>query len=163
MSGASELPEEWGNEQLAKLNKMLDEYENHVQFKTRGGFEVENYLSMTKAQLEAMTPSQCGEIAAYLSAYSIYLQQQINRETAKAQWAESNVKLLLGRLIQEFDDYAYEAKKVQAIRSSETATKLEKLRIVAQARVTALNYLPSRIEFFCKTLLALQNSKAYKS
>lgn len=163
MSGINESSEGWGNDQLAKLNKMLDEYEQSVQFKIHGGFEVDEYLSMSKAQLEALTPTQCCEVAAYLSAYSIYLQKQINRETAKSQWAESNLKLLLGRLIQEFDDYAYEAKKVQAIRSSEVATKLEKLRIISQARVTTLNYLPSRIEFFCKTLLSLQNAKAYKS
>lgn len=161
MSGQEELMT-GSHKKLAELNKILDEYENGLHLNLSDEYEVNQYLNMKKDQLEALTPIQCAEIATYLSNYLIYLQQQVNRENAKVNWASSNIKLIIGKYITQYNDFKYEAKVAQIIHENETANLLEKIRIAAQTRVDSLAYIPNRIDFFVKTLTNLANVKAYK-
>lgn len=150
------------NSKLDSVNRVLDEYEKSFKINFVQNDEVEEYLQMNKAQLESLTPVQCHEIAACLSNYLMYLQKELNRQTAIFNWANSNLNTIIGRHLQEYDDFKYEAKVLQIINEYDSAKKLDDLKQAVQLRMDTLSYLPQRIEFFIKTLNNLGNAKAYK-
>ena len=57
--------------------------------------ELNRYLTMNRDDLEKLTPSDCGEIAYRLSQFVFHLQRTINREIARYNWAEEEIKITI--------------------------------------------------------------------
>lgn len=161
MSGESESKKDLSSK-LDQVNKVLDEYEKSFKINFVNNDEIDEYLQIKKSQLEALTPIQCHEIAVCLSNHLMYLQKELNRQTAIFNWANSNLNTIIGRHLNDYDDFKYEAKVLRIISEYDTAKKLDELKQAVQLRVDTLSYLPQRIEFFIKTLNNLGNTKAYK-
>ena len=161
MSGQSESKKD-SKTPLEQIDEILQSYEKKMRIELTHKYDINSYLNMDRAQLEALTPHQCLEIATYLSSYLIQLQREINRETARVNWCTANINLIVGQYLKDYTDFKYEAKVLQIINDSSTARKLELIKIAAQTRIDSLAYIPNRIDFFIKTLTSLGNAKQYK-
>lgn len=162
MNGDEESYVGWGKSQIDKLNKLLDEYDVKINMHkiTNQYNDIDQYLNMSKKQLESLTAEDCAVISAYLSLYALYIQKEHNRESAKVAWTESNLRWVIGREIANVQGYSFEERRLQVIQENIAALKLDQLRTLAQARVNELNYISTKIEYISKSLSNLERAKS---
>lgn len=159
--------EEQNNTPLArmqKLEKMLDEYEGRIglsQFQEQGEDSVKEYLSMTRAQMEKLSPIDCAEIAIALGGFSFYLQRCFNRENARVDWASSVLKQIVSGKEQQFRG-SWESQFSQAVSNDGYASKILKLKNYAQQRANRITYLASSCKHMSELYKNLQLAKAMK-
>lgn len=159
--------EEQNNTPLARMQKlesMLDEYEGKIglsQFQEQGDNSVKKYLSMTREQMEKLSPIDCAEIAITLGGFSFYLQRCYNRETARVDWASNVLKQIISGKEQQFRG-SWESQFSQAINNDDYASSLLKLKNYAQQRANRITYLASSCKHMSELYKNLQLAKAMK-
>lgn len=149
---------------LAKLNEILDDYDKKFNLVGKDNKEIEQYLTFSREDFSKLSGDECGEIAASLALFSFNLSKEQNRQSARVGWCESNIDLaVIGTLESYKTSYqTYNEKRLLAINGNSYAKALEKLRISAQTRLSEINFLSNKIDLYIKTLLELQQSKRNK-
>lgn len=120
-------------DKVKEWDEVLDEYEKGIGLPIYNGGkfsndELEHYFSMDRKVLETMTPQDCGEIAYRLGQFSFHVQRSINRELARLNWAEENIKEVIADDINNYKGYGYIEKSMQAIKHNDNANALNKIK-----------------------------------
>lgn len=151
-------------EELQEWDNILDEYEKTIGlpiYKENGldENELEQYLTMSRNELEKFHPEDCGQIAYRLGQYSFHIQRTSNRETARHNWADETIKEIIADEINNYKGYGYVEKSLQAIKHNDRANKLNKIKKYAKQRIDRLSYLASNIKNLSDILLSIQRIK----
>ena len=95
--------ENTAKERLDQIDSVLDEYESNLGLSSyTGDFHdqsVKQYMGMPRQQMEKLTVEECAEAALLLGGFSFYLQRSYNREMARVNWASSNLKKMMFKLV----------------------------------------------------------------
>ena len=151
-------------DKVKEWDSVLDEYEKGIglpQYNS-GQFaneELEHYFSMDRKILESMTPQDCGEIAYRLGQFSFHIQRSINRELARVNWAEENIKEVIADELNSYKGYGYIEKASQAIKHNDNANSLNKIKKYAKMRADRLQYTATSVKNLSDILLNIQRSK----
>ena len=148
-------------EQLAHFEKLIDSYVSKQGIhRIEYNEEALKILNMKSFELKALTSQECGELAFALSQYALYVQQQINDQNARVNWAKNNIKSIVAKNSGQFDRYMkYEEKEYAVIANDEYASKINDILSYAQAASDKLAYMAGRIQSLGNTLIELQRSK----
>lgn len=150
-------------ENMENLDKILDEYEQKIglpQLKESTYSDIEDYLNMSRDELEKLTPEACGEIQYRLKAYSVYLGRIYNKEIARVNWAENLIYSVVAKDIGQYSGYGgAKIQLAQAIKGNEYAAELERIRIYAQQRANRLNFVATSIRDLADTLRGIAYDK----
>jgi len=154
-------------EELQDWDRILDEYESTIGLPKYASSilseeELSKYLSMNRDELEKFTPEDCGQISYRLSQFSLHIQRTINREIARSNWAEENIKITIADDINTYKGYGYIEKSYQAIKHNEKANALNKIKIYAKQRVDRLSYIANSVKNLSDILIAIQKIKMVK-
>jgi len=149
---------------VKEWDEILDEYEKGIglpQYKSDqfANEELEHYFSMDRKVLETMTPQDCGEIAYRLGQFSFHIQRSLNRELARCNWAEENIKETIADEINSYKGYGYIEKSSQAIKHNDNANALNKIKKYARMRADRLQYMANGIKNLSDILLNIQRNK----
>lgn len=154
-------------EELQDWDVLLDEYENQLGLpKYNPGVlseqELNSYLTMSRDELEKLTPEDCGQISYRLGQFSFHIQRTINREIARYNWADETTKAVIADDINNYKGYGYIEKSNQAIKHNDKAQSLNKIKIYAKQRTDRLSYLANSIKNLSDILLSIQKIKSTK-
>jgi hypothetical protein len=107
--------------------------------------EVEKYLKLGTVDRRKLDPRQAAEASLILTQQAAYIQTEINQHLAVSDWCVEQIDGIISKTINNYGTQytAKEYKRKAAIRESDAATKLERIRLHAQLRINALNYLPT--------------------
>tara|TARA_R100000808_G_scaffold5713_1_gene17200 strand:+ start:32004 stop:32504 length:501 start_codon:yes stop_codon:yes gene_type:complete len=159
MSGDKEFST--AKENLAHFEKLIDSYLtkqgiHNIQYNE----EALKILNMKTFELKALTSIECGELSFALSQYALYVQQQLNEQTTRVNWAKSKIRSMVAKNSGSFDRYTkYEEKEGFVVQNNEYAAKLNDILCYAQAVLDRLSYMAGRIQSLSATLTELQRSK----
>jgi uncharacterized protein YdhG (YjbR/CyaY superfamily) len=151
--------------QVEQWDSVLDEYESSIglgkykDFISFSDSELNSYLSMTRDEVEKLTPEDCAQISYRLAQYSFFLQRTINREIARHNWAESTIKETIADSINDYKGYGYLEKSLQAIKHNDKAQALNKIQKYAKQRMDRLSYLANGVKNLSDIMLAIQRTK----
>ena len=106
-----------------------------------------------------MTPQDCGEIAYRLGQFSFHVQISLNRELARVNWAEENIKEAIADELNSYKGYGYIEKSSQAIKHNDNANALNKIKKYAKMRADRLQYTATSVKNLSDILLNIQRSK----
>ena len=163
MSGKKEL--KTAKEQLEKWDKILDEYELSVGLpdfiSNYSNHETTSYLHMNRSQIEKMSPEDCGMAALILNELSFHIQRAYNREVARVNWADENVKEVVANEVGNYKGYSYQERLYQAVKNNEHARTLSRIKKYAKQRADRLGFLSSNMSKRADIFLSVQRSKRY--
>jgi hypothetical protein len=152
-------------EEVQYWDKILDDYEKTLSLPEYGAScsvqesEINDYLSMSRDQIEKLNPEDCAQIAYRLSQFGFYLQRSLNREIARFNWSEESIKESIADEINNYKGYGYLEKSLQAIKHNDRASNLYKIKKYAQQRMDRLSYLSNNIKNLSDILLSIQRTK----
>ncbi len=152
------------SDQVNYWDNILDEYENSLGLpkynpSTFDESELSTYLNMDRSSIEKLTPEDCGEISYRLAQFAFHVQRTANREAARLNWAEENIKETIADEINNYKGYGYIEKSTQAIKHNEKANALNKIKKYAKQRSDRLSYLASSIKNLSDILISIQKTK----
>ena len=138
-------------QKLADINKLLDEYENKIGLPVNvppgDENELQEYLSMDRQTVEAMSPDRAIAISVRLSQYSFYLQRCLNRDKAIKTWADSELNSIIATHFNDYDKYTkYEMRASLICKENSAAKELQSIMIYASQRIERLNDLSGGIK-----------------
>ena len=151
-------------DELQHWDAILDEYENNIGLSgysanSLQSEELNKYLTMNRDELEKITPEDCGQIAYRLGQFSFHVQRTINREIARYNWADENIKECIADDINNYKGYGYVEKAYQAIKHNEKASALNNIKKYAKQRSDRLGYLANGIKNLSDIILSIQKNK----
>jgi hypothetical protein len=151
-------------EELQHWDKILDEYENSIGLSEYSqniinNEEINKYTSMNRDEIEKLNPEDCAQISYRLSQFAFYLQRSLNREIARYNWAEENIKEVIADEINNYKGYGYVEKSLQAIKHNEKASGLNNIKKYAKQRSDRLQYLANSIKNLSDVMLSIQKTK----
>lgn len=154
-------------EELSDWDLLLDQYENSIGLSQYNSgnlpeTELNHYLIMNRDELEKLTPEDCGQISYRLAQFSFHVQRTINREIARYNWADENIKEVIADEINNYKGYGYIEKSNQAIKHNERANSLNKIKKYAKQRSDRLSYLANSIKNLSDILISIQKIKVIK-
>jgi hypothetical protein len=152
-------------EELQHCDKILDEYEQSISmpsYNNIGGVpetEINDYLSMSRDQLEKLSPEDCAQIAYRLAQFSFHIQRTLNREIARHNWSEESIKDIIADEINNYKGYGYIEKSLQAIKHNEKANSLNAIKKYAKQRIDRLSYIANSLKNLSDIMLNIQKTK----
>jgi hypothetical protein len=151
-------------DEVSYWDNILDEYENSIglpryQASVLSESELNQYLTMSRDEIEKLTPEDCGQIAYRLSQFSFHTQRTINREQARYDWAEDTIRSIIADEINSYKGYGYVEKSSQAIKHNDKANAIDKIKKYAKQRLNRLSYLATSINNMSNILLNVQKLK----
>jgi hypothetical protein len=152
-------------EELQYWDKILDEYENSIGLSEFSASiipseEINKYTSMNRDEIEKLSPEDCAQISYRLSQFSFYVQRSLNREIARYNWADENIKEVIADDINNYKGYGYIEKSIQAIKHNEKANGLNSIKKYAKQRSDRLQYLDNSIKNLSDVMISIQKSKS---
>lgn len=151
-------------EELQYWDKILDEYEASIglsEYSTNiiQNEEINRYTSMNRDEIEKLSPEDCAQISYRLSQFAFYIQRSLNREIARYNWSDENIKDVIADEINNYKGYGYIEKSIQAIKHNEKASALNTIKKYAKQRGDRLQYLSNSIKNLSDIMLSIQKSK----
>lgn len=152
-------------EEVKYWDDILDEYESSIglgKYSDIHNFkedELGEYFTMNRDAIEKLTPEDCAQISYRLSQYAFFLQRTLNREIARHNWAEENIKETIADEINSYKGYGFLEKSLQAIKHNEKANTLNKIKKYAQQRIDRLSYLANSVKNLSDIILSVQRTK----
>ena len=152
-------------DELKYWDDILDEYENSIGLGIYSDIhsftedELNLYFTMNRDAIEKLTPEDCAQISYRLAQYAFFLQRTLNREIARHNWAEENIKETIADEINNYKGYGFMEKSLQAIKHNDKATSLNKIKKYAQQRMDRLSYLANSVKNLSDILLSVQRTK----
>ena len=164
---SSAPPQPSVEQRLEQLDKALDDFERPLGIPGVSEDEVtkesRRILSLSPSVLRKLTAIECVEAAFILGQYAHRLQQAVNREQARVDWAEESIKKIIARTINNYKGISYEERKMQAVRDNDAASKLDTIRVKAKLRIDRVSYLANKADNMIKALMSLKNAKSGRS
>jgi flagellar biosynthesis chaperone FliJ len=114
---------------------------------------------MNRDAIEKLAPEDCAQISYRLAQYAFFLQRTLNREIARHNWAEENIKETIADELNNYKGYGYMEKSLQAIKHNDKACSLQKIKKYAQQRMDRLSYLAGSVKNMSDILLSIQRTK----
>jgi len=153
------------SDQLKKLDSVLDEYERSLGVPDFAAEfhddSAKKYMSLSRAQIEKLTPAECAEAALLLGALSFHMQRAYNREVARVNWAKQTLRSTVSGREQSYSG-SWESQFNQAVGEDGYARKMMQIQKYAQQRADRLTYLASSIKNISDIFLAVQRTKVMK-
>jgi uncharacterized protein (UPF0335 family) len=154
-------------EELQEWDNILDEYESTIGLPKYVSTalpetELNQYLTMSRDEIEKLSPEDCAQISYRLGQFSFHIQRTINRELARLNWSEDNIKVVIADEINNYKGYGFVEKSLQAIKHNDRASSLNKIKIFAKQRSDRLSYLANSIKNLSDILLSIQKTKMVK-
>ncbi|NBT07572.1 MAG: hypothetical protein EBS98_02100 [Chitinophagia bacterium] len=152
-------------DELKYWDDILDEYENSIGlgiYSDVHGFtdsELNIYFTMNRDAIEKLSPEDCAQISYRLAQYAFFLQRTLNREIARHNWAEENIKETIADEINNYKGYGFMEKSLQAIKHNDKAVSLNKIKKYAQQRMDRLSYLANSVKNLSDIMLSVQRTK----
>lgn len=152
-------------DELKYWDDILDEYENSIGlgiYSDSHSFtenELNLYFTMNRDAIEKLNPEDCAQISYRLAQYAFFLQRTLNREIARHNWAEENIKETIADEINNYKGYGFMEKSLQAIKHNDKATSLNKIKKYAQQRMDRLSYLANSVKNLSDIMLSVQRTK----
>lgn len=153
-----------GKEEISYWDSILDEYEKSIGLpryrpEVVSESELNDYLTMSRDEIEKLTPDDCCQIAYRLGQFSFHTQRTINREHARFDWAEETIKSVIADEINNYKGYGYIEKSLQAIKHNSRAFSLDKIKRYAKQRIDRLSYIANSINNLSNILINIQKNK----
>lgn len=151
-------------EELQNWDNLLDEYEKNIGLSSYIAdalpeAELQEYLLMSRDIIEKLQPDDCMQIAYRLGQFAFHIQRTINREIARYNWAEENIKEAIADDINNYKGYGYIEKSMQAIKHNEKANALNKIKKYAKQRSDRLSYIANSIKNLSDIILTIAKTK----
>lgn len=152
-------------EDLQYWDNILDEYESSIalprysnQYGVSEG-EINQYLTMTRDEIEKLTPEDCAQISYRLGQFAFHVQRTINREIARLNWSEESIKETIADEINNYKGYGFIEKSLQAIKHNDKASSLNHIKKYAKQRIDRLSYIANSIKNLSDIMMAIQRTK----
>jgi len=150
--------------EVNKWDEILDEYEHGLgipkyQEWSMDENELNEYLTMSRNEIEKLSPEDCAQISYRLGQFSFFVQRSSNREQARYNWAEETIKSVIADEINSYKGYGYLEKSSQAIKHNEKAYNLQKISKYAKQRLDRLLYLAASIKNLSDIMISIQRLK----
>lgn len=129
------------SEQLTKHLDKLDEYINdsNSNYASFHGEYIEA-ANMSTSELKALSQEELFNYAYLLQGYATYLQDEYNRYQIIANWCNDQIETLVQRHRESFGQYQkHEQRRYQLIAENSFVSKVNKMLVVAEARLSSLN------------------------
>jgi hypothetical protein len=151
-------------DEINHWDSILDEYETSIGLPKYNASimsesELNHYLTMTRDEIEKLTPEDCCQIAYRLGQFSFHTQRTINREQARLDWADETIKSIIADEINNYKGYGFVEKSLQAIKHNDRASSLDKIKRYAKQRVDRLSYIANSINNLSNILINIQKNK----
>jgi len=153
------------SDQLNKLDHVLDEYERSLgiaefvdEFHDNSA---KKYMTLSRNQIEKLTPAECAEAALLLGSLSFHMQRAYNREVARVNWAKQTLRSTVAGREQSYRG-SWESQFNQAVGEDGYTRKVMQIQKYAQQRADRLTYLASSIKNISDIFLAVQRTKVMK-
>jgi flagellar biosynthesis chaperone FliJ len=152
-------------EEVKYWDDILDEYESSIglgKYSESHSFsedELNQYFTMNRDAVEKLSPEDCAQISYRLAQYAFFIQRTLNREIARHNWAEENIKDTIADEINNYKGYGFMEKSLQEIKHNDKATSLNKIKKYAQQRMDRLSYLANSIKNLSDIMLSVQRTK----
>lgn len=147
-------------EALAQLDKILDEYESKHGLPTAAPkTEAEKYLTMSVDDLRHLNQEDTAYGAVALSLYGFHLQKLYNKEVSRFNWADASIRRAITSEVGQYRAASADERKALAIKNNAYASKLEEIKINAQARIDRLAYIATKVELVAERYKELQYVK----
>jgi hypothetical protein len=119
--------------------------------------EVERYLKLGTVERRKLDPREAAEASLVLTQQAAYIQTEINRHLAVQDWCVEQIDGIISKTINNYGTRytPKELRRKAAVRESDAATKLERIRLHAQLRINTLNYLPTYLHKVAQSYEAL--------
>jgi hypothetical protein len=146
---------------LNKLNEILNEYDKLHGILIQRKPEAEQFLNLEYSEIKKLSGDDCGEMALILGNYSAYLQKEQNRQSAIVKWCESVIDITIGKSISSYKTnyQTFEELKLLAVQGNSYTKKLNELRIKAQSRLSEIYGMSSKIDSYVEILIELQRTR----
>jgi hypothetical protein len=128
-------------EALDKHIKDIDDYLSKQNTKF-SSFREEFLLvaDMSDEQLKSLNKDETFDCAYILYSYASYIQDDINRNKIALNWCNDQIEKLIVQHNDEFDKYTkHESKKQIIALDNSYAAKIDQMRVIAEARLQALD------------------------
>lgn len=113
--------------------------------------EIINKLS-DRNILRMMGPDELAEYGVVLNQYALFLTIQENRYKAYLHYCESNIKYIVGRELQNCNEYGFEAKNLQIRSTNTTAQELETQKITAEIKLEYIKNISFKIQSLTESI-----------
>lgn len=142
-------------EKLEMRRDLLDSYEQSIGLPANSPpgeeNELQQYLDMTRNQVEALDAGTAVGISYRLSQFAFYFQRAINREKANKTWADTELTYIVCKEALQYDRYT--PNKTELVcRENSAARELRSISIYAQQRIERLEELSSGLRNLSYTL-----------
>lgn len=152
-------------EDLQYWDSILDEYESSIslpKYANQYGVseqEINQYLSMSRDEIEKLTPEDCAQIAYRLAQFAFHIQRTLNREIARLNWSEETIKETIADEINNYKGYGFIEKSLQAIKHNEKASSLNNIKKYAKQRIDRLSYISNGLKNLSDIIMSIQRTK----
>lgn len=110
--------------------------------------------------IQHMTSAELQEYAVILTCYSLYLSIQENSVEAQTNWAENNIKFIVGKNLESVNGYGF-LEKDSYIRANEPlAVELHDKKLEFQAKKESIKFIAMKIYNLAEHLRSLGIEKA---
>jgi hypothetical protein len=150
------------DDKIKELEKQLDVYDNQFCLnKVVLSPEVETILALKDEELRVLPRETCFSYAFLLAEFSLVVQKEQNRQTAKMKWAEHNLNIIVAKEQNNYGDKytKYEIRKSMIIADNEYAKVLGDVIIKATCQIEELNFLATTINRMSDILKEYGKSK----
>jgi len=152
-------------EDLQYWDTILDEYESSIslpKYATHYGVteqEVNQYLSMSRDEIEKLSPEDCAQISYRLAQFAFHIQRTVNREMARFNWADETIKETIADEVNNYKGYGFIEKSLQAIKHNDKATALNNIKKYAKQRIDRLSYIANGTKNLSDIMMSIQKTK----
>lgn len=148
---------------MEEADRLLDEYERSLGLPPAFAAEVEQeatrLLNLPPAVLRKMSAEECGAAAFTLRQFARHLQRSVNREQARVAWCEENIDAIIAKEVHKYAGASFVERKLKAVRESEAAAAVDRLRVHAKLRVERVSFLAAKVGDEAEALKSLQFTK----
>lgn len=150
---------------LQHWDKILDEYEKSIslpEYVAQYGVseqEINTYLTMSRDEIEKLSPEDCAQISYRLCQFAFHIQRTINREIARQNWADECIKETIADEINNYKGYGFVEKSLQAIKHNDKAQALNNIKKFAKQRADRLSYIANSLKNLSDIMLSVQRAK----
>jgi hypothetical protein len=118
------------NDKIKKLDEQIEKFYEQINLPQTNVAEssVEEYINMTRTEIESMTPEGCGAASLQISSYIYYLQKIINKYKSRLNWLEQLSREEIGKISRDYQIYSYEEKKCAMLVDNTYLNKIHKYK-----------------------------------
>ena len=148
-------------DKLVLLDETISSYLKSLNLTIKGNPQFEEILNFDLEAIRRLTAEECSEYSCLASLFSLYIQTECNRHSAKKTWAAFNNNIILGKYSRNYGDKftKFEERSLMCMAENEYSIKLNEVIKQATIRLETLNFLSRKIECIYQSLTDLSRSK----